>query len=160
MEMSNKRNAHVPRGAVVAKGPKSKTRFYAHSATYEEVAKAISSSGCFAAAGGVVDWRHMLDAAIGGLGLGEKFTRAHGALATENPHKRRLGCFLKGARIYIWRCGESFFPTGWCRSLPKLTYKNVYKTLLITAFSTHADERMNQLLVKHINSPKSRRPNM
>jgi hypothetical protein len=75
-----------PKGAVVAKGPKSKTRFYAQGTTYEEVAKAISSSGCFAAAGGVVDWRHTLDAAIGGLGLGEKFTRARGALATENPH--------------------------------------------------------------------------
>lgn len=91
--------------------------------------KAISSSGCFAAAGGVFDWRHTLDAAIGGLGI--KIYTARGALATANPHTQKASGMLFERCAFIWRCGESFFPTGWCRSLPKLTYKNAYKTLII-----------------------------
>lgn len=45
---------------------------------------------------------------------------------------------------------KAFFPQA--SSLPKST-KNV--TVFSTAHAKHTDERMNQLLVKHINSPKS-----
>lgn len=93
-----------PMGSCRRQGAKEQnifTRHYYLSGRREQLAQ-IWGAGCFAAVGGAADWRHTLDAAIGGLlqtRKGEKkiHLKTRAALATQNPHihKRRL-LFLKG----------------------------------------------------------------